>query len=197
MIRSLLTVFIVALLIGCTNNRAVNELNSVQLNLPEFTRTLATNMAEVKLKISKTFVLNETSETKNYTESDSLFWTKELAILEKIDLNSPQLSGTFKVEKGLQDQFSNLLIDKYSFTTDTDLGISRMAIYYLDNPEDIRKISAEFSSNNFIAKSNSKFNIWMNRYGDNLLIDSLEIVSEDKTFMQPARNYLSITKTLR
>ena len=197
MTRALLTVIVLVLFVGCKNNLVVKESNSIQLDIPKFTQTLASNMANRKLEISKTFELNETSETKKYTELDSSFWTKELTILEKIDLNSPQLNGTFEVEKGIEDQFSNLLIDHYSFLDDSDIGIDRLSIYYLDKPDDIRQIRAELGSNNFIAKSNSKFNVWLNRYGDDLLIDSLEVISQDKTLMQPARNYRSLTKTHR
>lgn len=197
MTKSHLTVIALVLFVGCKNNLVVKESNSVQLDIPKFTQTLATNMANRKLEISKTFELNETSETKKYTELDSSFWTKELIILEKIDLNSPQLNGTFEVEKGMEDQFSNLLIDKYSFIVDTDVGINSLSVYYLDDATDIRQIRAELASNNFIAKANSKFSIWMNRYGDDLLIDSLEVVSQGKTLMQPARNYRSLTKTHR
>jgi hypothetical protein len=196
MIRSLFAVLIFTTLVGCTNNLAVNE-NSVQLDLPKFAHALAKNMANRQLKISKTFVLNEISETKIYSQSDTAFWVKELVLLENIDLNSPQLNGTFEIEKGLEDQFSNLIIDKYSFAPENEIGIKKLLIYYLDVPGDIRHINAELSNSNLISKSSSELSIWMNRYSEALLIDSLEVISTNKTLMQPARNYRNITKTQR
>lgn len=196
MIRSLFAILILTTLVGCTNNLAVNE-NSVQLDLPKFAQTLANNMANRPLNISKTFVLNEISETKIYTQSDTSFWVKELIILENIDLNSPQLNGTFEIVKGLEDQFSNLIIDKYTFTPENEIGIKKLLVYYLDVPGDIRHIKAELSTANLISKSSSELSIWMNRYGEDLLVDSLEVISTNKTLMQPARNYRNITKTQR
>jgi len=182
---------------GCTNKLAETNLNPTQLDLPKYVQELVKNMSDKHLKISKTFILNNKSETKIYTKSDSSFWRKELAMLEQLDLNSPQLSGTFEIEKGSKDQFSNLLIDKYSFTVKDGIGIKELLIYYLDDPADIRQIKAEITTKNLISKSNSQLSIWVNRYGEDLLVDSLEVISQDKTLMQPARNYRSITTVQR
>ena len=189
--------FIIVLVAGCNNNPAETKLNSAHLDLPKHAQDLAINMAGRELRISKTFVLNETSETKEFSKSGTVFWKNELAILENIDLNSPQLIGAFDIEKGVQDQFSNLLIDKYSFAAKGDIGIKKLHVYYLEDPNNIRQIKAETATKNLISQSNSQLSIWINRYGEVLLIDSLEIISEDKTLMQPSRNYRSITTVER
>jgi hypothetical protein len=195
--RITFTAILFVLIAGCSNNSAEIKVFSTQLDLPKYAQELVNNMSGRKIRISKTFVLNELSETKVYSEPDSVFWIKELTMLANIDLNSPQLSGSFKIKKASKDQFSNLLIDNYAFSFKDDTGIKNLSVYYLDDPKDIRHIKAELTTKNLISQSNSKLSIWVNRYGAELLIDSLEIISQDKTLMQPVRNYRSITSVLR
>jgi hypothetical protein len=75
-------------------------------------------------------------------------------------------------------------------------SLNKLRIYYLDEPSDIRQIYAELNSDNLIANSSTKINLWINRYNDGLLIDSLQIVGCEKTFMQAEREYQITTKII-
>ena len=181
-------------LIGC-KPEPQQKIELVWFDLPSLVDELVLNMDNKNHRVIKTFTLNSNTETKRYDSSDSIFWARELAILREIDFNSPQLRDEIIFNNNLNDDNSNLLIDEYLLPDDNTGPFNKLSIYYLKEPLEIRQVYAELNSDNLISKSNTKFNLWMNRYNKMLIIDSLQIVGCDKTFMQSEREYQIFTRT--
>ena len=193
--RLTIAIFILAL-IGC-KPEPQHKLDAPVFDLPGFVDGLILNMDSKNHSVTKTFTLNSDTETKQYDSSDSIFWARELAILKDIDLNSPQLRDVISINNNLKDENSNLLIDEYLVADDNTALFKKLSVYYLKESSEIRQVYAELTSDNLISKSSTKFNLWINRYNNKLIIDSLQIIGYDKTFMQPEREYHIITRTTR
>jgi hypothetical protein len=192
-------VFIIILLLfvfGCENNpRQIHEV--AWFDIPGFSQELVRTMGVKALAVNKTFVLNNKSETNQYEIADTVFWRKELSQLSEIDLNSPQIRDDINLTTGIKDDNSNLLINKYSVDDRMNSYFKNLSVYYLDQPSEIRQISLVLKSDHFIAHSATRINLWLNRYGKDILIDSIQVIGSDKTFMQPAREYKITTRVER
>ena len=164
-------------------------------DLPNVVDELVVNMNTKNHKTIKTFILNSDTETKTYDSTDSTFWALELAKLKEIDLNSPQIRDVLSVKSSIKDESSNLLINEYLMPEGGNSSLKKLNVYYLKDTTEIRQIYVELNSDNLISNSGTKINLWVNRYDEKLLIDSLQIVGCDKTFMQPEREYRITTKT--
>ena len=192
--RLAILLFIITLF-GC--NREPHQKVAVTLfDMPGLVDELVLNMDNKNYRAIKTFTLNTDAETKQYESSDSAFWSRELSKLREIDLNTPQIRDVLNIKSNLKDENSNLTIDEYLFPDNNLAHVKKLRIYYLADSSEIRQIYAELNSDNLMATSSSKINLWINRYNNKLLIDSLQIVGCDKTFMQPEREYTIFTKTI-
>jgi hypothetical protein len=188
-------IFLSIMFFGCSpeqHQKASAEWFDLQNILDE----LVVNTGSKNSRTTKTFILNSDSETKNYNSTDSTFWAKELSKLKEIDLNSPQIRDVLKMTSGIKDDQSNLLIDDYLMPDKNTSTLRRLSIYYLEDATEVRKIYAELNSDNLISNSGTKIHLWINRYDNRLLIDSLQIIGCDKTFMQSEREYQITTKSV-
>jgi len=188
-------VLMITTLFSCSTKPSEVKLQPNVFDLPSFIRDLRINMNDKKRPVIKSFRLNDKTETKTINSADSSFWALELGQLEQIDLNAPQLKGYLISNTGIEDSLSNLLINEYLINK-KEIPIKKLRIYYLDEPDNIRVIHAELNSDNFIAQSTSRIDLWLNRYNNKLLIDSLRISGSDKTIMLEPKNYTLTTKTI-
>jgi hypothetical protein len=191
--RLLILIFTITLF-GC-QSQPKQEVKQLWFDLPGFVDELVLNMSAQNRPAAKFFLLNAEEEAKEYESSDSTFWAAELAKLEEIDLNSPQVRDIISIKRSIKDDKSNLLINEYLVAADNVNALKKLKIYYLTDTSDIRIIYAELNSNNFIEKSATKITLWLNSYNNQLLIDSLEVMVKDRTLMQSAREYKITTKT--
>ena len=182
------------ILFGCSQ-KPQPGVSLLWFDLPNVLDELVVNMNAKNHKTIKTFILNSDTETKTFDSTDSTFWALELAKLKEIDLNSPQIRDVLNLTSSIKDENSNLLIDAYMMPEDGTSSLKKLNIYYLKDTTEIRQIYAELNSDNLISNSGTKINLWVNRYDEKLLIDSLQIVGCGKTFMQPEREYRITTKT--
>ena len=181
-------------LFGCSQEPQPG-VSQLWYDLPNLVDELVVNMNTKNHKTIKTFILNSDTETKTFDSTDSTFWALELAKLKEIDLNSPQIRDVLSLKSSIKDESSNLLINEYMMPEGGTSSLKKLNVYYLNDTTEIRQIYVELNSDNLISNSGTKINLWVNRYDEKLLIDSLQIVGCDKTFMQPEREYRIITKT--
>lgn len=187
--------FSILLLLGCQEN-STKQTTPAYFDLPGFTNSIMANMALRRGNVTKTFVLNEQAETKDFIGTDSLFWSKELSWLLKTDLNAPKFRGALAVSLGQEDTKSNLLVDRIS-STNEDSEFREIELYYLDELSEMRIIRIKMGTKNFIATSRGQMTVWLNRYNDLLLIDSLVTSGRDKVLFQDERDYKSHLERIR
>ena len=166
------------------------------IDFPAFTNSILENMHLRSADVSKTFVLNSNSETKTIKATDSVFWSKELELLRKVDLEAPRYRGALELSERNNDSSSNLFYDRIT-TTDTNLELQSIELYYLEERSQVRKLELSFESDNFIANSNNHLTIWLNEYDDQLIIDSLITIGQAKVLFQEERMYESHVRRIR
>ena len=182
-------------LFSCTN-KPQPRISPNWFDLPKFIDELVINMDEIDLTVKKTVNLNNVLETKHIEHADSSFWAKELSGLSAIDLNSPQIRDEVVFSSSNKDTNSNLLLDNYIMSDRNGMPLKNISIYYLEESSDIRQIHVELYSQNPIAKSATVLNVWINRYQDKLLIDSLSLSGENDIIMQSPVTYNNTSITV-
>jgi hypothetical protein len=190
-----LSTLLLLITLGCTP-KPEHKADSLMFDLPKLVDELVLGMDTKNHRAIKTFELNYDSETKQYESTDSSFWAIQLARLREIDLNSPQIRDVLNITTNIKDDKSNLLINEYLVSENNNASLKKLSVYYLNDTSEIRQIYAELNSDNLIANSTTKINLWINRYNDGLLIDSLQIVGCEKTFMQAEREYQITTRII-
>ena len=186
-----LIIFIIS---GCTAE--IKTERTDWFDMPELTRKLIANMSDAMPSVNKTFDFNGVSETKTIQAADSVFWKQEFANFFEVNLNTPLVRDFVRLETGRKDLNSNLMVDEYIVDEKSKSTIKELQLYYLDTPTEIRKISIRLNNSNLVSKSETEVEIWLNRYQELLLIDSLIVKSKEKTLLQSPRNYSNKLKVL-
>ena len=192
--KKVAALFLSMVLLGCSTEPQHAGTTS-HFNIPQFVDDLVLNMSGQKLTVSKTFTLNGNTETKKINPIDSAFWARELSRLKEIDLNAPQYRDNLIITNQ-PDSLSNLQVRVYTLKEQKNIPLQSLAIYYLQEPAEIRQVKLELATNNFIASTKTSCALWLNRYGDKLLIDSLKITGADDMILQAARSYRATSKTV-
>ena len=182
-------------LIAC-QQESTSQVEKIDFNLPQFTRVVINNMDNRRADVIKSFTLNGQSEEIVFQATDSLFWSKELEWLKRTDLMAPKYQGVLSVSEGAKDNNSNLLVNRFS-ATDQDIDLRDLEVFYLDEISQVRLIRLKFGTSNFIADSEGQITVWLNKYGDQLLIDSLIASGKDKVLFQDERNYETRLRRIR
>lgn len=179
---------------GCqpvTNSK--NEANSY-FDLNGLMHQLIVNQTtEGYYPVIKTSVANGIEEHIEIEKPDSLFWVTELTPLIKADINKPSLVDVYKISDGLKEQNSNLQKLIYSAKPTSNADVIRLEIKYLDNTNDVRQIVAWIGTQNPVYSAKQKIDLWVNRYKNTLMIDSLSVKGFNKTLLQDSLLYQSKT----
>ncbi len=164
-------------------------------DLPRFTGKIITAMASQNGAVSKTFILNDKSETKELVKLDSAFWANELKYFLTTDFNNPKYINSIEFSKRIPDSSSNLFIHRITRIED-DIDLNKFELYFLDTEDDIRMINLVLDSKNLLTSSKIEVTVWFNEYQDILLLDSLVFVGRDKVLFQKERLFESHVKRI-
>ncbi len=186
--------FFVVFLWGC-DKQLPRHKASKHFDVPGLVAELVRNMNDRQFTVSKSFTLNGHPETKTIAPADSVFWARELSRLQEIDLNAPQYRDNLAITNKA-DSLSNLQVRVFTLREQKNLPLKKLALYYLNDPHEIRQLHLQLASNNFIAHTRTSLTLWLNRYSGQLLLDSLKITGSDAIVLQPAREYQTISKTV-
>ena len=185
--RSLVLLTLILVFSSCSEE--VKTVRTEWFDIPDLSNRLIMNMSDAGPSIHKEFIFNGESESRRIDETDSSFWRIELAKLAEINLNSPMVRDYIDLKAASRDNYSNLMVDQYKIDHASKSSIKEVLIYYLDVPSEIRQIHVRFNESNLVFKSETEIDIWLNRYQDLLLIDSLSFSSREKTLLQSKRDY--------
>jgi len=112
----------------------------------------AQNLAEMRAGLFKEALLRGKADTLTYTPDDSLAWIHELDIFRKLDIiNKPVNRDSYNISDGLLDPGSNLTVK--AFTTEKELPVVYLKIYYQGSIGKPRKIEALYDEANLLHQS--------------------------------------------
>ncbi|MEQ8926550.1 MAG: hypothetical protein RLO81_12095 [Fulvivirga sp.] len=109
-----------------------------------------------RIKLKKRAIAGSDTAVSEITP-DSLGWANEFQFIRDLDINKPALIGQY-TKNVVDDPYSNLKVIDYS-ADEESLRIKNFRIYYLDNPDNIRIISALSSESNSIFQSSKKIKL--------------------------------------
>lgn len=185
--RLIVSIILILVFAGCT--REIKSEKTEWFDIPSLSTQLVKSMSNAAPPVEKEFEFNGVSELMRIEDSDSIFWKQELNKLTEVNLNSPLVRDHISLKSATKDSRSNLLVDQYIIESESKSTLNEVLLYYLDDPSEIRQISVRFKESNMISDSETMLNIWLNRYQDILLIDSLSLNSHEKTVLQSPRDY--------
>lgn len=139
-------------------------------------------LTNAKASATKFAKLGEKEETKTIHPIDSTGWIDELDIFRELrTLNKPINKGAYKVEDGLPDNKSNLKIK--TIVTDKELPVRSMKIYYYGQPENIKRIEAQFNEVNSLYSSSRFLIMNFQDLNNKPVLSSYSVTGGQKMFL--------------
>jgi hypothetical protein len=105
-----------------------------------------------KATLEKNAIVGEKNSSISFAPADSAAWAEELELFRNLHvINKPVNRGLYK-DSVRKDKNSNLTIRSFT-ALKPELPIERIEIFYLNVPQDIRKIEAAFREENIMFKT--------------------------------------------
>lgn len=175
---------------ACTHEeRTVNTF----YNIDSLVTSQINNLAQLDPQVAKEARINTTEENTRLTLDDTVAWKKELDVFRQLDLNKAINLGNYKVEDGIRDKASNLVIKE--FTSTKDLPVVYLKVYYQDHMEDVRKIEGLFHEDNALYSSKRYLSMELNKVENENVVISYSISGGQKMILGDSVDY-SIKATL-
>lgn len=108
-------------------------------------------LTEAEAELTKEVRMNGATESTTFIPKDTLTWANELEIFQQISSINKPANKSYYQETILDDTSSNLTIRRLK--TDEKFSVNEVRVYYLENPQSIRKIEAITSDRNSLYKS--------------------------------------------
>jgi hypothetical protein len=151
-------------------------------------------LTEHKAGLRKQGEISSVALDTTFIPEDSAAWARELDIFTEIGMvNKPINQGAYEVIDGLDDPFSNLTIRTY--TTNKELSIVHLKLFYLDTPGKLRKIEALYQQENALLKSKRSLMMEFADIYNKSILTSYSIKGEQKMFVGDTVNF-TITGTV-
>lgn len=160
-------------------------------DLASFTQILVENQVVANTHITKTTNVNGVEEIIEIGKADSLFWTTELFLLLNANINKPSLIDSYSIEKDINEETSNLLKTIYTALPEAKTEIKKIEFKYLNTQNEIRQVLAVINTKNSVYSTKQTVEMWVNKYGNKLLIDSLVTTGYNKTILLDSMRYSS------
>jgi hypothetical protein len=136
--------------------------------------TQVKSLTEAKAELTKEVLMNGVTQSTTSVIGDSLAWANELEIFQPIaSINKPG-NRSYSQETILDDESSNLTIRR--LFTDEALIVKEVRIYYLESPNNIRKIEALTSERNSLYTSARNLSLNFSEVNNKTLLTSYSIV---------------------
>jgi hypothetical protein len=131
--------------------------------------------------------LDKATEEILVTPKDALAWERELEIFEALEIiNKPVNMDLYRSEY-LADVKSNLSIK--AITTDADLPVTYMKVYYQNSSDRVRKIEAEYHESNSLYRSARRLTLEFTEVGSTPVLTAYSVEGGQKMFLSDTVSY--------
>ena len=183
--------------IGCQPITPPTNSTDKYFNLSGFVQELLIAQTKLKSNVVKITQVNNVEERNSSIKADSTFWAIELSPLLNVDLNKPSLADAYSVQSNVSENSSNLLKTVFTALPESKTNITLLEVKYLKNPTNIREVIAHIQSENSVYTTHQVINLWLNKYGNQLLIDSIYMQGFNKTILLDSMKYSSKVLVVR
>ena len=183
------TIVLAILLISC-NTDAPQTRISEYYNLDSLVNSQINLLSADQVTVQKKVTLDGENEEIS-SELSKEQWKDELKLFVDADMNVPSLSGVYECKCGMNDKYSNLLIDKYFPKNGKDKSRIRLfEVYYFEEISKVRKILIEEKEENELYFSSRRlvmnFEINQNR----MMLSSWTIEGLQKLLFKDTVSYI-------
>lgn len=130
-------------------------------------------LTESGAQLTKVVTMNTTRDSTTFTPKDSLAWANELEIFQQISTINKPGNRDYYQDTLQDDSTSNLSIR--NLTTDKNLVLKKVSIYYLESAGEIKKIEALTNDKNSLYKSARSLSLNFSRVSNKTLLTSYSI----------------------
>lgn len=124
---------------------------------------------------------------------DSAQWANELDAFRQISsINKPIYKEAYRIEDGLDDKRSNLKIRRFS--TERNIPVKALDVYYQDNIEKLRKIEAVITDQNALFFASKKLTLQFEEHQEKLSLSSYTIQGVQKMMLRDSVNFIIESK---
>lgn len=181
---SLLFILLLLSLSACI--RVKREAAESHFSIAALVREQVIKLSAAGAQLSKTALAGADTATAGITP-DSSGWADEFKLIADTDIDKPALIGRYD-EKQTDDPHSNLTVSRYE-TLDNDLEVQSMAIYFLNDPENIKRIEITGRRKTILFRSSLKVVMQFDNIDGELLLEEYEIQGDQKMLWQDPLQY--------
>lgn len=171
--RAYFCCFIVYLFVpsACSRNQQANA--DQLLAFDSLWQAQVKTLTEVEAELTKEVRMNGVTESTTFIPKDTLTWANELEIFQQITSINKPANRSYYQETILDDTSSNLTIRR--LMTGEKFAVKEVRVYYLDDPQRIRKIEAFTSDRNSLYKSARALSLNFSEVNNKTLLTSYSI----------------------
>lgn len=144
-------------------------------------------LSENKASLQKIMTLDEAGEEITVTPKDAAAWEKELEIFEALEIINKPINMDLYRSEYLADPKSNLNIK--AITTQADLPVTYMKVYYQNTTDRVRKIEAEYHESNSLYRSARRLTLEFTEVGSTPVLTAYSVEGDQKMFLSDTVKY--------
>lgn len=139
-------------------------------------------LSEIKTSTKKVAILDGKKSSSTLNALDTAGWENELNIFRDIDFINRAINGdAYLVEQNIPDTRSNLSIK--SVTTQEDLPVRSLKVYYHQTLQKIKRIEAQFLETNALYSSSRFMKLEFHEINEKTTLASYSVSGGQKMFM--------------
>ncbi len=169
--------------LSCEKKQELQNLYAIDSLVSRQVKFLSENQATLK----KVTQLGEKHDEATIIPKDSIAWKKELEIFMALDMINKPVNGSLYRIDTKPDERSNLSVK--SFTTEEDLPVKYLRVYFQQVPEKVRKIEAQINDSNILYSSARILTMEFQQLEDKTVLTSYSIVGGQNMLMGDSVHY--------
>lgn len=150
-------------------------------------------LVKAKATLEKNARVGEEDSYVVFVPEDSASWAEELEIFRNLNLiNKPVNRGLYR-DTIRRDRSSNLTVRSFK-ALDDDLSVERLDIFFLNVPEDIRRIEAIYREDNVMFTTSRRLRVDFRKKDSGAIISAYSVTGGQKMLLGDSVRYAVTAK---
>ena len=175
-VSALLTLLVLTLLVSCQRNS-----QQVDSYFDSLVVAQVVHLSNVKASLVKKATLDGKEDHSTFTP-DSTTWENELDIFRQLSVfERPAYRQAYRIEDGIKDATSNLIIRRYQATQ--KIPVPELRFYYFNQLRNLKKIEATYRQQNLLYVTTRHLTMEFDEVNGKALLISYRIDGAQKMFL--------------